>query len=67
MYLNKKGTFFLNYSRSKRARAGPIRAHAGPYGPIWSHMDPYGPENQKKLYKNTMNADTYFATDPSVG
>ena len=28
------------------ARAGPIRAHTGPYGPIWAHMahmGPYGP------------------------
>ena len=25
--------FFLNFSRSSRAQAGPIRAHMGPYGP----------------------------------
>ena len=31
-----QGVFFLNFSRSSRARAGPIRAHMGPYGPIWT-------------------------------
>ena len=41
--LRKKiGAFLLNFSRSSRARAGPIWAHTGPYGPIWAHMGPYG-------------------------
>ena len=32
----EKKLFFLNLSRSSRARTGPIQAHMGPYGPIWS-------------------------------
>ena len=35
----KKGVFFLNFSRSSRARAGPIWAHKGPYGSIWVLLD----------------------------
>ena len=49
--LNKKARFFLDFSRSSRARAGPIWAHTGPYGPIWALMGPYGPEKPKEMCK----------------
>ena len=39
--LNKKVCFFLNLSRSSRARAGPA----------WAPMGPYGPEKFRKIRK----------------
>ena len=36
----KIGAFFVAFSRSSRARAGPIWAHKGPYGLIWALMGP---------------------------
>ena len=43
----KKSAFFLNFSRSLRARAGPIWAHMG-------HMGLYGPIWARKIQKNTI-------------
>ena len=45
------------------ARAGPIRAHMGPYRPIWAHMDPYGPHMgpygpKRALYEPTICGPT---------
>ena len=41
-----KNKFFLNFSRSSRASAGPTRAHTVPYGPIrsdfWSNFKRFG-------------------------
>ena len=37
----KKGAFFFNFSRSSRARAGPI----------WALMGPYGPEKSRQIHK----------------
>ena len=34
--LYKKNALCLNFSRSSRARAGPIWAHTGPYWPVKS-------------------------------
>ena len=46
-----KRCIFLNFSRSSRARAGPIWAQTGPYGPIWTFMGPYGPEKSQRICK----------------
>ena len=49
--LHKRNMFFLNFSRSSKARAGPIRAHMGPYGSIWALM---GPKNPKRYLTNSL-------------
>ena len=40
----KKNVFFLEGFALIRARAGPIRAHIGPYKPLWAHK---GLKNRK--------------------
>ena len=50
----KTNRLLLDFSRSSRARAGPIRAYMGPYGSIsalWAHMGPYGPYGPEKFKK----------------
>ena len=46
----KTSAFFLNLSRSSKARAGPIRTHMGPYGLLWAHM---GSKNPPKYIKSS--------------
>ena len=38
MRRKKKGAFFLNFSRSSRARAGPTLSSRARAGPIWAHI-----------------------------
>ena len=60
--LRKKAcALFLNFSRSSRARAGPIRARIwahiyGPYGPLWTQM---GPKKIPKIYKNVASIGAF--------
>ena len=40
-----KNMFFPNFSRSSKARPGPIWTHMGPYRLTWAHM---GPKHSQK-------------------
>ena len=60
----KRGAFFLNFSRSPRARAGLMRAHTLPYGHIWARMGPHGPFLAQKGPLLTNHLLTYHVAAP---
>ena len=41
--IQTKNAFLLKFSRSSKARAGPMRSSRARVGLIWTFMGPYGP------------------------